>query len=1223
MYITCEQCSTIFRLDENLLKPTGSKVRCSQCRNVFVAKPPDTFEDHLDDSDTQGETPDPYQESPDRELEGIDVAELDSIMEEGRTEELVAELADQDGADEVDLLAAFDEADLDMDFESALEKEDGELKAAVDTTVDPEVQDITEPMDEIGENLDFDMDFELDDWDEELIKSAEESEDDDLDIAMDMDFELEGGAENAGDKDLPEANIPEEPEDLIEETMLDENVELALDDFEDVLGDAEAMDEEDFPSVDSSDTEELDLGPDESGAVGLGDLDSLLDDAEDITAGVSPEADSELGDADDLDLSGLDAFLNEEDDALDSGGIPEDVELTLDGDIALDSEAALDESGLPATAEGEDDDLGLAELDEVLDEVDDTPGAAALAEDDNLSLDEDFELSLDDDLTADTAAHESDIMLSADEEDDDLDLADLGDLLAEDDDAPGVAAFGDDDLSLGDELGLSLDDDLTVDAAADASTDSDDGDLDLADLDGLLDEDDDTPAAAASGDDELSLGDELELSLDDDLSVDAAADETDTDDDLNLADLDDLLDGDDDTPTAAVSGDDDLSLGDELELSLDEDLTVDAAADETDIGDDDFDIADLDGLLDGDEEATAALKVDDELSLGDEELDLTMDVESDSEIDEKTQLVEGTDDHDELDLSDFESLLGDDAITAESQADLSDSDDDLDLDGLLDDDASLEDNEPDGLELSLDDDFELSLDDESSIEEHADASAQLVSPEDDGDDLDLSGLEETMLVENEIDKPDDAAEEMDLSLEDDMQLSLDDDVVADTETADDFGELEDLEFELDAEFEDKPIAQTAEDTESDLILEDDQQDEAMDLSDIEKMLEDDTIVPDKADASEGAGFDLEASGAEKWANETNDDLGLDDDEIDLSEIEEAIDAVDGAEPDDIFVDESQEQELELDLDLEEDEPQSDDLPEALELEMEDDDEPTVLQEDAADDDDSSDLSDFDLSVEEDQPTVETETIDGGDIQLEFQIEESSGITQDPETISAAETTAAAASATTGFMEDEETFSGEETIAAEPVQKQPEIGMAPAPKKEGGRKSLIVIPIVLLLAVAGYFGYDYTVKNDIRIPFVTDYLNPQPKDPSGVLQLATMEINSKFIENEATGRLFVITGKVRNGYTIARKLIRLRGKLYTKGKVLVKTEHTFAGLVMADQELSSSAMEDIKKRLNTTAGQDLAITLEAGKSAPFMVVFTELPADLDEFVIELVSSIKAQ
>ena len=40
MIIECERCHTKFNLDENLLKETGSKVRCSICKHVFTAFPP-------------------------------------------------------------------------------------------------------------------------------------------------------------------------------------------------------------------------------------------------------------------------------------------------------------------------------------------------------------------------------------------------------------------------------------------------------------------------------------------------------------------------------------------------------------------------------------------------------------------------------------------------------------------------------------------------------------------------------------------------------------------------------------------------------------------------------------------------------------------------------------------------------------------------------------------------------------------------------------------------------------------------------------------------------------------------------------------------------------------------------------------------------------------------------------------------------------------------------
>ena len=41
MEIGCEQCGTRFDLDESLIKEEGSKVRCSVCKHVFTAYPPE------------------------------------------------------------------------------------------------------------------------------------------------------------------------------------------------------------------------------------------------------------------------------------------------------------------------------------------------------------------------------------------------------------------------------------------------------------------------------------------------------------------------------------------------------------------------------------------------------------------------------------------------------------------------------------------------------------------------------------------------------------------------------------------------------------------------------------------------------------------------------------------------------------------------------------------------------------------------------------------------------------------------------------------------------------------------------------------------------------------------------------------------------------------------------------------------------------------------------
>jgi len=39
MVITCKKCNTNFNIDETLLDKSGSKVRCSICKNVWFIEP--------------------------------------------------------------------------------------------------------------------------------------------------------------------------------------------------------------------------------------------------------------------------------------------------------------------------------------------------------------------------------------------------------------------------------------------------------------------------------------------------------------------------------------------------------------------------------------------------------------------------------------------------------------------------------------------------------------------------------------------------------------------------------------------------------------------------------------------------------------------------------------------------------------------------------------------------------------------------------------------------------------------------------------------------------------------------------------------------------------------------------------------------------------------------------------------------------------------------------
>ena len=67
MIIPCENCNVRFNLDENLIKESGSKVRCSKCQHIFVAYKPASAEEGgpvRDVAEESAEQPDVWAEQP-------------------------------------------------------------------------------------------------------------------------------------------------------------------------------------------------------------------------------------------------------------------------------------------------------------------------------------------------------------------------------------------------------------------------------------------------------------------------------------------------------------------------------------------------------------------------------------------------------------------------------------------------------------------------------------------------------------------------------------------------------------------------------------------------------------------------------------------------------------------------------------------------------------------------------------------------------------------------------------------------------------------------------------------------------------------------------------------------------------------------------------------------------------------------------------------------------
>jgi predicted Zn finger-like uncharacterized protein len=407
----------------------------------------------------------------------------------------------------------------------------------------------------------------------------------------------------------------------------------------------------------------------------------------------------------------------------------------------------------------------------------------------------------------------------------------------------------------------------------------------------------------------------------------------------------------------------------------------------------------------------------------------------------------------------------------------------------------------------------------------------------------------------------------------------------------------------------------------------------LDFSDMEKLLDEEKAPKDEGESDKGA-EDLEL------------DLDLDM-STEVETVKEGLEAEFEPEKaaeifppkDDIDeLDELDLSDLEEILDLEESTDEDESAPEDMELELDMDTEPELEEAPAGEEDEdleTVDLSEIEkmLEMEETEDQAEPEE---KDLEFEREMEEAPDGPPSPDEDSSAvevyeldeaeEAPEAVAAGEDERAKPEFEFEGEteeELVEDEIADVPPEVAEAATAPKRRVSKPLVVLLILVLLAGGSYGTYVLLDYLNIQIPYVSDYFKPKVSDLKGNLKIDTLDINSKFILNVKAGKLFVITGRVKNGYSDNRSFISVTGKLFTKGKKIVKTQTVFCGNVLSDIELSNMDFDAIQKRLSNRFGDNKSnFQVQPGKELPFMIVFSNLPDNLEEFAIEAAGSTPA-
>ena len=744
----------------------------------------------------------------------------------------------------------------------------------------------------------------------------------------------------------------------------------------------------------------------------------------------------------------------------------------------------------------------------------------------------------------------------------DLDLEELETLLEE-------------DTGLGDEI-----------AAVEESTGGLEEAIEGFDLDG---------GAVVEDDIELDMAPGLEELLEDDGKASVVEDT----EEIGVSQIADALEEPESQPESAAGDDLDLDfeLAPELDGLFDEGDDQDVSIEETEeldfseLGADlaqaaeepQEDFQDSKGRLDGTASADESDEAADE---GDLELEFEEDVVSDGDRDDDAMpefdlselsqaLEEGDPDAanvvEDIEAPELELKMDMDASEGGDAQDLALEIEDFDLIEAAESPEAVGDGVEETRELGID---EL----ESLLEGSGDAPATNVEESSDSLelDIDLDGLDG-----GDDDEMEDATRELDLN---DIEKILEMDAAggkADAEPAD---ASQDLDLDLDMDTVPPPVPDTEETGEETTGTGNE-----LDLSELEKMLDVEDTTDSPTDADEDMD-DLDLDFDLQPATDESDDLDLEFDMLDEEPVEASA-----------LFDTSESEDLGLDLDGGDgDGAGGEDF--AGDLDLEGDLDFEIMDEDLAVED-----VDLDIDAEEIGATTLSDPIATGSLGGSGDLR-NRDLTQE--------------------LMDEMAAADTQTMATPPVEAKPIKPPPPMKKKKKSSKSMVLLLILVLLGGAGYLLPKYT---DIKlpafklpdlsgIPFIGEFLGNQ--SPEAIVPVEA-SLQGDWVQNQQAGSLYTIKGQVKNDYAGARSYIRVTGRVYANGRKFQQAAKAYCGNILTADELATLSLADIQKKLSNRSGLNNSnVKVASGKTVPFLVVFGELPPDIElqEFAVEISGSL---
>jgi predicted Zn finger-like uncharacterized protein len=192
--------------------------------------------------------------------------------------------------------------------------------------------------------------------------------------------------------------------------------------------------------------------------------------------------------------------------------------------------------------------------------------------------------------------------------------------------------------------------------------------------------------------------------------------------------------------------------------------------------------------------------------------------------------------------------------------------------------------------------------------------------------------------------------------------------------------------------------------------------------------------------------------------------------------------------------------------------------------------------------------------------------------------------------------------------------GDETQAADASSK----------KQRALGTPVLILLLIFLLAAGGYvtatlLGYKIPYLPEIKIPFLQQHLSQQSPESLPALDPVPDQksVTGRFITNDTSGELFIITGNIENPAQIPYRHIQVKGTLFQKEKTAAMTQIAYCGNIVPENALKTGNIDDIMAQLRIPGGAaDINAKVMPGHTVPFMLVFSDLPQNLENFTVEV-------